>query len=451
MAILHYTIGLPPTRNGGSVHYAYSLIMEQARTEEVLVLISGDTLFRGNTAKIKKKGALGSVEVFELRNPLTPTLIYGTGDPEKQHRDIRIDYDNIRRFIENHGITVMHLHTLMGMHSKIVEFVKGLGVRIVYTTHDFHGICLHYDFINPKRELCHNVDPARCAVCNLREPSDMFLRLANSSIYHKLKKAGAFKILKQPKVASKAASPVDTQLPEVSKERVGEYEKLIAYYKDYFKLVDKFHFNSRQTEQLFKKFVPFAQGAVMPVITEGITDNRQPLSISKSITFGFVGNHSEYKGFPMLKKALTELMAEGYEGFRLMAYVGDRVGTDPECSAILYQPPYKYSEISSVMNGLDCLIIPSKLYETFSLVGLEALAHGRPVIVSDRVGIKDIVANYEPDMIFDSPEELKQLLILILKNPEILTQYNAKIRSKNWNFSIGEHTYQMLDFYESQP
>lgn len=449
MAILHYTIGLPPTRNGGSIQYAYDLAKEQSNTEKVMVLICGDTLFHRGKTKIKYIEERDGVQIFALNNPLTPTLIYGVSDPENQHREIDIDYENIRNFIVSNQINVMHLHTLMGIHSRVVEFIKSLGVKIVYTSHDFHGICLHYNLIDPHGNLCDRIDVEKCAQCNLHEPSDRFLRIANSSLYHSLKGTGIFNILKKPKVKIQKSANTHRIQDRINDNKIKEYSKLIEYYKDYFNLIDKFHFNSSQTKIVFKKFLPAIEGKVIPVITSGIKDRRKPLSLSKEIKFGFIGSLNEYKGFPVLKKILTELYAEGHTNFKLMVYSGNNSGVDLKCPNIIYKPPYDYTQISEILNGLDSVIIPSKWYETFSLVALESLAHGRPVIISDHVGAKDIVEQFAPDMIFSTPKMLKSKLKDILENPQILVNGNAHICSGKWDFTLEYHVKEIISYYYS--
>ena len=447
MAILHYTIGLPPIRNGGSVQYACDLIKEQSKTEKVLVLTCGDTLFRGAKSQIKDNGVIGNVPVYTLTNPLTPTIIYGTSDPLNQHRNIEVDYDNIKMFIISNEITILHLHSLMGLHLKIVKYIKSLGVKIIYTSHDFHGICLHYNLINQKGELCDKADPIKCARCNIHEPSDIFLRLANSSLYHTIKKTGVFKLLKKPKVQNDKSNEDSASQIIISEDRVEQYGRLIEYYREYFKLVDKFHFNSSQTKRVFQHFLPDIDGKVIPVITSGIRDRRKSLNLSKEIKFGFIGSLNEYKGFPMLKKILLELYNEGYSNFKLLAYPGNVVGKDTDCPLIEYQPPYNYSQISDIMYGLDCVIIPSKWYETFSLVALEALAHGRPVIASDHVGANDIIKTFSPDMIFTSPEYLKSTMKKILENPDILRINNDYICENEWLYTLENHVKEVMSYY----
>jgi len=446
MSVLHYTIGLPPVRNGGSVQYAYGLMTEQARTEKVFALVCGDTLFRGLTCRIKYNGIRNGIETFKLTNPLTPTLIYGTSNPKAQYRNVRIDFNNIRNFIIRNEIKIFHLHTLMGIHKDVVAFIKSLGVTIVYTSHDFHGICLHYNLIDYGGELCGNVSAERCAICNAYEPSDRFLRVANSSFYHFIKKSGILSVLNKAKPAISNKSD-DKKDVVVSEDRIVEYSELIDYYKDYFKLIDKFHFNSSQTRDVFRRFIPDVTGKVIPVITNGISDKRKPLKLGDNIRFGFIGSLNDYKGFPMLKKVAKELYSEGYEKFRIYVYPGNIEGIDSDCPAIEYKPPYRYSEISDVLYGLDCVIVPSKWYETFSLVALEALAHGRPVIVSDHVGAKDIVATYNKDMIFSTAARLKELIRKILDNRKVLEYENEKILISSWRFSIENHAKEVISYY----
>lgn len=446
MSILHYTIGLPPERNGGSIRYVFGLMTEQAKTNKVYALICGDTLFRSSICRIKRYGINDGIETFILTNPLTPTLIYGARNPLLQHRDVSIDYDNIKSFIHKNDIKVIHLHTLMGIHKDVVAFIKGLGVTIIYTSHDFHGICVHYNLIDFNGELCGCVSAERCAKCNVNEPSDRFLRVANSSLYRFLKKSVICSILNKIKqIPSKGC--VNKRGIVISKDEIKEYDKLIDYYKAYFQLIDKFHFNSSQTREVFQHFIPDAKGKVIPVVTSGIKDNRQPLKSNKVLKFGFIGSLNEYKGFPILKKVVQDLNKEGYQNFKLLVYSGQNSGIDPDCSAIEYKGTYRYSEISDVLYDLDCMIIPSKWYETFSLVTLESLAHGRPVIVSDHVGAKDIVATYNEEMVFSTPTQLKSLICNILNNPGWLKIENTKILSTPWAFSIEKHAKDMISYY----
>ena len=447
MVILHYTIGLPPTRHGGSVQVANDLMHEQTRQGHiVLALICGDTLIRETKARIKHQETKQGINVYVLSNPLTPTLIYGVSDPDAQHRSIRIDHRNFKSFIESNRIEVLHLHTLMGIHSDIIRIFKECGVKIIYTTHDFHGICPHYNLIDQNGHLCDGISNGeRCARCNTHEPSDLFLRLANSKLYHTLKRYTSTNSIKKVKpIASKVEKEIVENIPTTKKDA---FKRLLDYYRDYFLLIDVFHFNSTQTKEKFEKVLGPLTGKVVPVTTSGVQDKRQKLNLSDKLIFGFVGSLNDYKGFPILKEVVTELIADGHSNFQIKVYGSNLRGIDSECAVIEYCDPYTRTELSKVFYNLDCMIVPSKWYETFSLVTIEAYAHGRPVIVSDHVGAKDIVRLISSDMIFSSKEELKKIIKRCIIDPNYLTTVNKKILSIPWTYNIEDNCKEILELY----
>lgn len=450
MAILHYTIGLPPYRHGGSVQYAYDLMHEQYKQGlDVIALICGDTLFRGNICRIKKTSYSGGIPVFKLTNPLTPTLICGVSNPESQHRNVKADVMRIKQFIKQFHINIIHIHTFMGMHYDVLKVFKEEGVKIVYTTHDFHGICPHYNLINYKGELCKKASGEDCARCNFNEPSDKFLRIANSYLYQSCKRLKLLKFLKQQNKVSSANEVKISENHEIhfSTRQPEAFDELIEYYRNMFRLVNTFHFNSKQTETVFKQFLPNIQGQVIPVITRGISDRRKELKPSETIKFGFIGNTKDYKGFPMLSNVAEKLRNNGITNFNILVYGSGMTGMDGKNDLIQYMPSYSYSELSDVLYNLDCIIVPSKWYETFSLVTLEALSHGRPVIVSSKVGAKDVVSQFGENYIFGNEHELENLMVSFVSNPETLLEYNRSIIDKPWTFSIKKHVRDILNLY----
>lgn len=450
MNILHYTIGLPPTRMGGSIQYANDLIHGQAKKHNVLVLTCGDTLFKPGKARIKYRHDIDGVKVFSLENPLTPTLIYGTSNPRAQHKHLDIDYDNIKEFILANKIEAFHVHTLQGLHSDIARFIKALGVRLFYTAHDFHGICPHYNLLDYNGDLCCTRIAAKCAACNLHEPSEMFLRLANSRLYQFLKSKNILRHLKRRKIRNVASEKNQTDKSQISpnNHNITEYQELLDYYTEYFQLFDKIHFNSNQTKEVFTSFLPDAKGDVINIVTREIKDKRKRIKASSTIVLGFIGSLNDYKGFPMLKKAMLELYAEGIDNIHLKVYGGGNVGPDSEHPNIEYCPPYKYSELSGILYSLDGTIVPSRCYETFSLVTLESIAHGRPAIVSNHVGAKDIVALHSPESIFSTPDELKAILRNISRKEGLLEKYSNSIMSHPWDITMESHIDDISRLYE---
>lgn len=433
---------------GGSVRYAYDLMLAQSRRgHNVYSLVCGDTLFHTKRARIKYVGNSDNIEVYKITNPLTPTMIYGVRNPESQYKDILIDANQISNFIVKNKIEIFHMHTMMGLHRSIVELIKGLNVKIVYTTHDYHGICPNYNMLSPDGKLCLKRNGEKCKLCNIDSPSELSLRLANSNLYQALKKTrygGLIKKLITFPSAFKSKAEVD----QSNVESAQYYDKLLNYYKAYFSLIDNFHYNSQQSKEIFQKILPNSKGKAIPVVTAAISDNRKRLKVNPIISFGYVGNVLEYKGFDLLKSVLTELYEEGYKNFKLLVYASGLIGKDRQCSNIEYLPPYEYSHLSHILEKIDCMVVPSKWFETFSLITLEALSYGIPVIASDRVGARTHIESIAPDFIFRNAAELKNILKEILHSKgETLSDVNEKLMNSEWKYGFESHVDEIFDLY----
>ena len=98
---------------------------------------------------------------------------------------------------------------------------------------------------------------------------------------------------------------------------------------------------------------------------------------------------------------------------------------------------------------MDVLVVPSIWKETFGFVVLEALSYGVPVIVSDNVGAKDVVRQYNERFIFTSESELSVLLNNIIKDRSLLVNFNEKILNLEWKYSMEDHAKDIIKLYES--
>lgn len=90
---------------------------------------------------------------------------------------------------------------------------------------------------------------------------------------------------------------------------------------------------------------------------------------------------------------------------------------------------YNYSQLESIFENTDVLIVPSIWYETFGYTVLEALSYGVPVIVSDTVGAKDIIAE-GCGVVIENIDAKKIETIIDDFNKEKLEQMNENIIQK---------------------
>jgi UDP-glucose:(heptosyl)LPS alpha-1,3-glucosyltransferase len=119
----------------------------------------------------------------------------------------------------------------------------------------------------------------------------------------------------------------------------------------------------------------------------------------------FVGGDYRGKGLLTLLEAVATLpgevkvLAVGLSPDRaLMRVVSERrVG-----ARTVFIPPT--SDIVGFYAAADCFVLPTR-YDTFSLVTLEAMASGLPVLVSGRAGICEILTRGVDSLILDDPTD----------------------------------------------
>jgi len=164
--------------------------------------------------------------------------------------------------------------------------------------------------------------------------------------------------------------------------------------------------------------VPAARVAVCAngVATGAPRSRRRP----GPIRFGYFGGPDHrMKGLPTLLAAADQM---GCGGFELVLHVGgaperrglgralaDRVGATVPIplgidDRVVVAPAFAPSELANVLGGLDCLVVPSLMRESYSLVTREALAAGVPVITSDSGGPLEVVVPEKNGLVFATGE-----------------------------------------------
>jgi len=446
MNILHYTIGLPPNRSGGLTKYATDLMKTQSDNGEVVTLLyPGDYTFLGlPKIRIDKDPDYNGIAVYQIKDTSIVPLLYGIRNPSaisnaKRHLSIRA----LELFYLEVLPEVFHIHTLMGLPLELVTYLKEKKVKIVFTSHDYYGLCPKVNFINYKGEFCNTPGGKQCAMCNLHSPGSVFLRLRNSKVLLKYKtNLASFKKTEQVKKAKILKEEDPTQSKEL------EFTALLSYYQQLFELVDSFHFNSTVAKEVYEQFLTPKQSVVIPISHDGIVDRRASKLFDGSlIRLAFIGSTAVYKGFPMLKDALCELNVSDLSQWTLQVW-GGPFRSDPEYDLIKYMGKFTSADLAKVFSEVDLLIVPSICKETFSLVALEALSYGVPVMVSDNVGAKDIVAKYNADFIFQPTKEALQLRLQhLLANPSLLTDFNEKLQKDKFEYSLDDHQKKIKQLY----
>ena len=398
-----------------------------------------------NGAKIKS---------FEVINPLP--VPYDEGIAEIQKFTEVGNKEIYKAFLNEYKPDVIHVHTFMGLHKNFMTAAKEMGIRTVFSTHDFFPVC-------PKVTLFKNGDVCKCAdsfvecgKCNSSALSINKIRLLQSPLYRALKESGPVKKLRKrhrdaffdnlnDAVSGDTVDAGNGTDLKSSDEKIGRYRELRKYYSEMLDLFDFIHFNSSLTERVYRKYFGELKGAVIHISHGDIRDCRKKKSFPGDlIRMRYLGNYSGAKGFFYLRDTLDRLW-EIRRDFRLDVHFeppGPR-------EYIRTNKRYTYDELGEIFDDTDVLIVPSLWYETFGYTVLEALSFGVPVIITDRVGSGDVLAD-GAGIIVDTSDGDSLFKVLSDLNKEKLSACNEAIIESQRITMIEEVSKKMEDIYKAE-
>lgn len=452
MKILHYSLGLPPYRSGGLTKYCTDLMTEQAKSDnEIFLLFPGKMNFiKEENVNIKFYKNYRNVKVYELVNPLPVPILNGIRDPKLFTKVC--DKSVFKNFLENMKIDIVHIHTFMGLYKEFLEVCRELGIKIVFTSHDYFGLCSKVNFIDNQGILCENLDFEKCAKCNESGDSIKKIKILQSQTYRYIKDKGVIDKLKKYVNLNKNSNlSKENQSNIQNSDKVDKYIDLSKYYNSMFKYIDKIFFNSELTKSIYQNYIDI-DGIVIPITHKGIKDNRKIKNYNQTDTLKltYLGPYKEYKGFYFLCDVMKKLENKGHNQIVLNTY-GD---TNPSLETpknMIINGKYTYSDLDIIFENTDVLIVPSIWNETFGFITLEALSYGVPVLVTNKVGSKDLVCHKEftkGEVIELSKDIMKNKIEEFYKDRLILQKYNYNIVNDNFLYSLDQHCTNLYTEYK---
>ena len=392
MRILHYFLGFPPYRSGGLTKFATDLMCSQIDLgHQVFALWPGTMNFFHSNISLKKNKPYCNIENYEIINPLPVPLDEGIRDFNSYTKSC--DKNVFKSFFQNHKIDVIHVHTLMGLYQEFVFVAKELGIPLIFTTHDYFGICPKVTLFRQNKP-CFDPKCVNCFDCNKNALSIKKIKIIQSSLYRKLKDFKIVAIFRKRHRNSFFQECLNISSEEKKNKIYAiQYRELRAFYIEMLKQFDFIHFNSSVTEFIYQRYFTPKCSKVISITHRNIKDNRK-CSLNKKesniIRFTYLASLNSEKGFYLIKDVLDDLWNNGNKSFSLKLF--HHIKDAPE---YIQEHPkaFNYSELENIFSETDILLAPSLWYETFGYTVLEALSYGVPVIVSDNVGAKDIVEN----------------------------------------------------------
>ena len=404
MNILHYSLGFPPYRSGGLTKFCMDLASQQVKEGHAVgILWPGQMTVSGGKCRIKKGDPYQGIQSFELIDPNPVSYDEGITDiPAFLQKG---DEDVYARFLKEWKPDIIHIHTLMGLHESLLSAAKQLGIRTCFTTHDFFPICPKVTLFRDG-EVCLDAAECRsCPACNTTALSLQKIRLLQTPAYRKLKDSAVVKKLRKEHRDAYLSDERPAAVGQ-TKNQPDDYRKLREYYGQILSMIDVVHYNSSVAKDVYERFFSLSDHRMIPITHSDVSDHRVKKEFSEKLRISYLGPQSAHKGYYILKQALDELWKER-PNFSLQVFFEPVHPSEYE----ICHERYSYAELEQIMYDSDLVIVPSIWYETFGFTAEEAMSFGVPVIVSSRVGAKDIIPE-GGGIVFDeiSPEGIQKVI-----------------------------------------
>ena len=242
---------------------------------------------------------------------------------------------------------LVHVHCIQDMGAGIIDVAQAADIPVILSVHDFWWICERQFMIRVDQKYCgqYPVQIENCKGC----VEHFYAAKVRDA---RLKKAGA--------LAACVTYPSEfaLDLSEKSDFAVG-------------------------------KGVVWENGVHLPK-PDFFDRQAKRRSKDRQLTFGFVGGPSQIKGWPLIRKAFSELE---HEDFRVLVVDGSLDGswwTGHDLSKLPGEwevaPRFTQGSMDDFYSEIDVLLFMSQWKETFGLAIREALARGIKVIQTDSGG-----------------------------------------------------------------
>lgn len=379
--VLHYTLGFLPSRTGGLVGYATSLMEKQAeKGHEVYALYPGKISLMNRKSHIKKGIFEKKIQRYELVNSLPLALMGGIKEPFdfKVKTNINIFFNLLNEINPD----IIHVHTIMGIHKEFFEAAKILGKKIVFTSHDYFGLAPEPNFFyaGESYDESNTIEDWRIASSNAFSTRKLLVfQLKTYPFIRKTKKMLSFFSIRKGK---------NDGIKVIINEDIDEkYKILRKYYLEIFNMIDFYHFNSNVAKKVFLTNISSKlKYKVISITNDNIENRNTSIKINrKKIRVGYVGPNKYFKGYDDFIELANNINNENIE-FHTFGYEPNK-----KIGNLVQHGKFKPSDAQKVYESLDVLVVPSRWKETFGLVALEGLSFGKLVFISENVGACDIV------------------------------------------------------------
>jgi glycosyltransferase involved in cell wall biosynthesis len=397
LRVLSVVHGFPPEQIGGTQVNAYHVSKRVSKKCDLVVFTRDFDPSRKDCEEYVE--TIDGIRIYRINSVNTPRpFSYSYLDPRVTDAFDRV----VRRFRPE----VVHFAHVIDLSTEMIRRAKEHGLPVILTLQDFFFVCHRIYLIDINQNLCSGPeDGAKCANC-IRPDALSDIELWRT----------------QGKPELNDLSHETDLLRQLGRERLDymlatlRVPDLILCPSEFMKAsftgfgipAEKIHISAPGIDKSFLSQIRSpCPGGVMRV------------------RFGFIGPISYHKGLHTLIDAIT-FLPRHRATLEVFGGGNSKYSDDLRSKAINYgvhfHNPYSYEEMGEAFSSFDVLVVPAIVHESYSLVIREALAAGRPIIVSNLRSQMDFVRDGVDGFHFqvENARDLSEKMQRFIKDPSLI-------------------------------
>jgi glycosyltransferase involved in cell wall biosynthesis len=316
--------------------------------------------------------------------------------------------------IEKEQPDAISYQSIFGLPFALIEEINALGIKAVFTVHDYFAVCPTAHLFRPDHTRCRLTgQELDCNLCCKDSPSYRAFWL-RENLTHLGNRMSASPFLQQSIYRLRNA------VKKMSRARTPSAKGYSARRDAALRMLSSFTtlhcISDRQKSVLLNLGVDARNIALLPLIPPSITKVhpiRQPKQNQGGpIRFVALNIHGPYKGALLLSNTFKELEKAGFN-YRLEIH-----GPEPQgffkSTKISIQGRYSLEDLDRISALADFCLLPSIWDETLGFTAMEMLARGVPLIASNCAGASQFVQCGANGYVFN-PEDQDSLVNLLKK------------------------------------
>ncbi|WP_158828337.1 glycosyltransferase [Mucilaginibacter lacusdianchii] len=474
MRVLHVGWGYIPFRSGGLIEYAEDLMELQAQNGyHVYYFCTGrSNVFLPNAMLVKRKHKNKGYTIFELVNPpIISGLDKGIDEPLF---DIAEPITQKKLFDVINAVKpdIIHFQEFIGIPTSVVAKIKGLGIKTIFTVHDYFTLCPTLKLLLPNGNVCKLKGDdlgKQCSVCCTDAPvNGLFyqLKVTFRDLFSEKNRKRFMEVIK-PKLASeRQEKKIQTDNLIYIAKQAESYPKAEDYQNrrnsnmSFLKDLDLILTVSNKVASILNSYEKFDNVSALHITVNHIA-MMQPLQqeTSEIINFGLINVMGSLpKGRQLMLEIFDNLKNCAYSSKIKFTVLGtlsdDDIAVLSEYPFIQYAGKYNPADLNQLLDKLkiNVGIVPSLWEEAYGLVGIEFLAKGIPVIGNNIGGIPDYVIDNETGWLNNSctATELLSIIESITSQPIQIGNLNDNLINNRSKYiqSLTDHFKKLDSIYK---